>query len=135
MHELISLLANGLIVGFITFQVVINTAIIFTKLDAENASVVLRAIFPKFFLTIFVLSFISFISLYLSSNKGLVLNLSAITIILAGICFFIIPATNDARDMGNDRLFSIYHNISVFSTLIILVINLISFFSYQVMPK
>ena len=34
MHELISLLANGLIVGFITFQVVINTAIIFTKLDA-----------------------------------------------------------------------------------------------------
>ena len=135
MHELISLLANSLIVGFITFQVVINTAIIFTKLDAENASVVLRAIFPKFFLTIFVLSFISFISLYLSSNKGLVLNLSAITIILAGICFFIIPATNDARDMGNDRLFSIYHNISVFSTLIILVINLISFFSYQVMPK
>ena len=135
MHELISLLANSLIVGFITFQVVINTAIIFTKLDAENASVVLRAIFPKFFLTIFIISFISFISLYLSSNKGLVLNLSAITIILAGICFFIIPATNDARDMGNDRLFSIYHNISVFSTLIILVINLISFFSYQVMPK
>ena len=135
MHELISLLANGLIVGFITFQVVINTAIIFTKLDAENASVVLRAIFPKFFLTIFIISFISFISLYLSSNKGLVLNLSAITIILAGICFFIIPATNDARDIGNDRLFSIYHNISVFSTLIILVINLISFFSYQVMPK
>ena len=135
MHELISLLANGLIVGFITFQVVINTAIIFTKLDAENASVVLRAIFPKFFLTIFIISFISFISLYLSSNKGLVLNLSAITIILAGICFFIIPATNDARDTGNDRLFSIYHNISVFSTLIILVINLISFFSYQVIPK
>ena len=135
MHELVSLLANGLIVGFIIFQVGINTAIIFTKLDAENASVVLRAIFPKFFLTIFVLSFISFISLYLSSNKGLALNYSAITIILAGICFFIIPATNDARDMGNDRLFSIYHNISVFSTLIILVINLISFFSYQVMPK
>ena len=135
MHELVSLLANGLIVGFITFQVGINTAIIFTKLDTENASVVLRAIFPKFFLTIFVLSFISFISLYLSSNKGLALNYSAITIILAGICFFIIPATNDARDMGNDRLFSIYHNISVFSTLIILVINLISFFSYQVMPK
>ena len=135
MHELVSLLANGLIVGFIIFQVGINTAIIFTKLDAENASVVLRAIFPKFFLTIFVLSFISFISLYLSSNKGLVLNLSAITIILAGVCFIIIPATNDARDKGNDRLFSIYHNISVFSTLIILVINLISFFSYQVILK
>ena len=135
MHELISLLANSLIVGFILFQVSINTGIIFTKLNAENSSVVLRAIFPKFFLTIFIISFISFISLYLSSNKGLVLNLSAITIILAGICFFIIPATNDARDTGNDRLFSIYHNISVFSTLIILVINLISFFSYQVIPK
>ena len=135
MHELVSLLANGVTVGFITFQVGINTVIIFTKLDVENASIVLRAIFPKFFLTIFVLSFISFISLYLSSNKGLVLNLSAITIILAGVCYFIIPATNDARDAGNDRLFSIYHNISVFSTLIILVINLISFFSYQVILK
>ena len=135
MLELVSLLANGLIVGFITFQVGINTAIIFTKLDTENASVILRAIFPKFFLTIFVFSFISFISLYLSSNKGLVLNLSAVTIILAAICFFIIPPTNDARDTGNDRLFSIYHNISVFSTLIILLINLISFFSYQVMSK
>ena len=30
------------------------------------------------------------------------------------------------------RLFSIYHNISVFSTLLILIIYLISFFSYQV---
>ena len=132
MYELVSLLSNGLIVGFITFQIGINTAIIFTKLDTENASVLLRAIFPKFFLTIFVFSSISFISLYLSSNKGLLLNLSAITIILSGVCFFIIPATNDARDRGNDRLFSIYHNISVFSTLIILVINIISFFSYRV---
>ena len=132
MYELVSLLSNGLIVGFITFQIGINTAIIFTKLDSENASVLLRAIFPKFFLTIFVFSSISFISLYLSSNKGLLLNLSAITIILSGVCFFIIPATNDARDRGNDRLFSIYHNISVFSTLIILVINIISFFSYRV---
>jgi len=132
MYELVSLLSNGLIVGFITFQIGINTAIIFTKLDTENASVLLRAIFPKFFLTIFVFSSISFISLYLSGNEVLVLNLSAITIILAGVCFFIIPATNDARDKGNDRLFSIYHSISVFSTLIILVINIISFFSYRV---
>ena len=132
MYELVSLLSNGLIVGFITFQIGINTAIIFTKLDSENASVLLRAIFPKFFLTIFVFSSISFISLYLSGNEVLVLNLSAITIILAGVCFFIIPATNDARDKGNDRLFSIYHSISVFSTLIILVINIISFFSYRV---
>ena len=132
MHELVSLIANGLIVGFIIFQVGINTMVIFTKLNAENASVVLRAIFPRFFLSIFFFSLISFISLYLSKNEGFVIFVSVATVILAGVCYFLIPATNSARDVGNNRLFSIYHNISVFSTVIILIINIVSFFSYQI---
>ena len=132
MYEIVSLFANGLIIGFIIFQVGINTSIIFTKLNAENASVVLRAIFPRFFLSIFFFSLISFISLYLSKNEGFVIIVSVATVILAGVCYFLIPATNSARDVGNNRLFSIYHNISVFSTVIILIINIVSFFSYQI---
>ena len=132
MYEIVSLLANGLIIGFILFQVGINTSVIFTKLSPENASVVLRTIFPKFFLSIFFFSLISFVSLYLSKNVGFLIIISVATLILAGICYFLIPATNNARDAGNNRLFSIYHNISVFSTMLVLVINLISFFSYQV---
>ena len=131
MYEIVSLLANGLIIGFIIFQVGINTMVIFTKLNAENASVVLRAIFPRFFLSIFFFSLISFISLYLSKNEGFVIIVSVATVILAGVCYFLIPATNNARDVGNNRLFSIYHNISVFSTVLILIINIIAFFSYQ----
>ena len=132
MYELVSLLTTGLIIGFILFQVGINTSVIFTKLSPDNASIVLRTIFPRFFLSIFFFSLVSFISLYLSKSEGFVVVISIVTIILAGVCYFLIPATNNARDAGNDRLFSIYHNISVFSTLLILVINLISFFSYQV---
>ena len=132
MYESISLLATGLTIGFITFQVGINTSVIFTKLSPESASVVLRAIFPRFFLSIFFFSLVSFISLYFSENEGFVVSISIATVILAGTCYFLIPATNNARDTGNERLFSIYHNISVFSTLLILIINLISFFSYQV---
>ena len=132
MYELVSLLATGLIIGFILFQVGINTSVIFTKLSPENASVVLRTIFPRFFLAIFFFSLISFISLYLSKNVGFVVTVSVVTVILAGLCYFLIPATNNARDEGNNRLFSFYHNISVFSTVLILIINLISFFSYQV---
>ena len=132
MYEIVSLLANGLIIGFILFQVGINTSVIFTKLNPENASVVLRTIFPRFFLSIFFFSLISFISLYLSKNGGFVIIVSVTTLILAGVCYFLIPATNSARDVGNNRLFSIYHNISVFSTVFILIINIISFFSYQV---
>ena len=132
MYEIVSLLVNGLIIGFIIFQVGINTTVIFTKLNAENASVVLRAIFPRFFLSIFFFSLISFISLYLSKNEGFVIIVSVATVILAGVCYFLIPATNNARDVSNNRLFSIYHNISVFSTVLILIINTISFFSYQV---
>ena len=132
MYELVSLLTTGLIIGFIIFQVGINTSVIFTKLSPDNASIVLRTIFPRFFLSIFFFSLVSFISLYLSKSEGFVVVISIVTIILAGVCYFLIPATNNARDAGNDRLFSIYHNISVFSTVLILVINLISFFSYQV---
>ena len=132
MYEIVSLFANGLIIGFIIFQVGINTSIIFTKLNAENASVVLRSIFPRFFLSIFFFSLISFISLYLSKNEEFVIIISVVTVILAGVCYFLIPATNSARDVGNNRLFSIYHNISVFSTVIILIINIVSFFSYQI---
>ena len=132
MYESISLLATGLTIGFIIFQVGINTSVIFTKLSPESASVVLRPIFPRFFLSIFFFSLVSLISLYFSENKGFVVSISIATVILAGTCYFLIPATNNARDTGNERLFSIYHNISVFSTLLILIINLISFFSYQV---
>ena len=131
MYELVSLLMNGLTIGFIVFQVGLNTPVIFTKLSPENASPVLRAIFPRFFLSIFIFSFISFVSLYLTSLKGLLVYNSITTIILSGVCYFLIPATNRARDKGNDWLFSIYHNISVFSTVFILAINIISFFSYQ----
>ena len=132
MYDSISLLATGLTIGFIIFQVGINTSVIFTKLSPESASVVLRTIFPRFFLSIFFFSLVSLISLYFSENKGFVVSISIATVILAGTCYFLIPATNNARDTGNERLFSIYHNISVFSTLLILIINLISFFSYQV---
>jgi len=83
-------------------------------------------------MSIFAFSLISFVSLFLASIDGLVFYISIATILLSGACYFIIPATNNARDNGNDRLFSVYHNLSVFSTLTMLVINLISFFSYHV---
>ena len=131
MYELVSLLATGLIIGFILFQVGINTSVIFTKLSPENASVVLRTIFPRFFLSIFFFSLISFISLYLSKNEGFAVIISVATAITASVCYFLIPFTNNARDTGNNKLFSFYHNISVFSTVLILIINLISFFSFH----
>ncbi len=135
MHELVSLLANGLIIGFILFQVGLNTPVIFTKLSPKNASPVLRTIFPRFFLSIFLFSSISLILLHTDNIRGLVFNVSIITIILSGICYLLIPATNNARDKSNDRLFSFFHNVSVFSTFIILIINIISFFSYQVISN
>ena len=132
MYYSLSLLATSFIIGFIIFQVELNTSVIFTKLNPENASVVLRSIFPRFFMSIFAFSLISFVSLLLASIDGLVFYISTATILLSGACYFIIPATNNARDNGNDRLFSVYHNLSVVSTLTMLVINLISFFSYNV---
>ena len=48
-------LLSGVISGMILFQTAIVAPVVFTTLDAENASKFLRKIFPRFFMVIFIL--------------------------------------------------------------------------------
>ncbi len=44
------------------------------------------------------------------------------------LCYFIVPATNRARDSGNQKRFSLLHTLSVVSTIAVLLINLLWIF-------
>jgi len=48
--------------------------------------------------------------------------------IFALIGFMIIPITNSARDRGWEKLFKWLHNLSVFNTLIIMIIAILQIF-------
>ena len=49
---------------------------------------------------------------------------SGLTLVLAIICYVIIPATNKATDDNNKNKFRILHTISVVLTLVMLILNI-----------
>ena len=96
----------------------------FRTLDLQNFGKAIRAIWPKFFAMIAVLGILSTIVIYLHDDLSIYpLAVSTITVILATICYVIIPATNRATDEGDQKTFKFLHRISVGLTVILLIIN------------
>ncbi len=115
----------GLIVGAIILQVAIIAPSMFRTLDMENFGKAIRAIWPKFFAMIAVLGVLSFAVVYLNGELSIYHSVIAIlSVILASICYAIIPATNRATDNGDHKTFKILHRISVSFTIILLIINI-----------
>ena len=116
-------LLSGVISGMILFQTAIVAPVVFTTLDAENASKFLRKIFPRFFMVIFILSIIALIvsSLFLSI-QGIVI--AAVTAISMIISYLVVPATNKARDKDRSTAFRRLHTLTVVLTLFTLLANL-----------
>jgi len=115
----------GLIVGAIILQVAIIAPSMFRTLDMDNFGKAIRAIWPKFFAMIAVLGALSFIVVYLNGELSIYHSVIAMSsVILASICYAIIPATNRATDNGDHKTFKILHRISVSFTIILLIINI-----------
>jgi len=116
-------LLSGVISGMILFQTSIVAPVVFTTLDAENASKFLRKIFPRFFMTIFILGISSLIvSSIFSSIQGIVI--AAVTSISMIISYLVVPATNKARDEERSTAFRRLHTLTVVLTLFTLLANL-----------
>ena len=114
----------GLIVGAIVLQVAIIAPSMFRTLDMDNFGKAIRAIWPKFFAMIAVLGVLSFAVVYLNGELSIYHSVIAISsVILASICYAIIPATNRATDNGDHKTFKILHRVSVSFTIILLIIN------------
>ena len=115
----------GLIVGAIILKVAIIAPTMFKTLDSSNFGKAIRPLWPKFFAMVLVLSIFSLITVYLHSDLSVYHTIIAVSsIVLAAICYVIIPATNRATDNGDHKTFKILHRISVSFTVILLFLNI-----------
>ena len=116
------ILSYSLVLGIIFAQVLLTAPVVFKVLDNQNASIFLRKIFPRYYLLLTLLTIIALLVSYLFFEiVDIYLALTAVSFSFLG--YIIIPLTNAARDRGWDKVFKGLHNLSVFNTLIILLVS------------
>ena len=121
----IELIISGIICGIILLQTSVIAPSVFKYLDQSQTRVLLRAIFPKFFLFILILASLSLMVGILNNVKfDIQIIIASLTVALSTLCYIIIPSTNEAKDKNNQKKFKFLHNVSVISTVIILISNL-----------
>ena len=117
------LVFSAMIVGITLFQSVLVAPAINKLINAEDASVFLRYIWPKFFIIIAVISLVSFVILIINSNQNLFKYISFISFVLMLVCYLITPIINEAKDSLNDQLWTVLHLTTIILTFITLIIN------------
>ena len=123
MMKNLPLIISSIIVGIISFQSALVAPAINRLINAEDASVFLRYIWPKFFLIIAILSLASFVVIVINSNQNLYKYVSIVSFVLMLICYLITPMINDAKDSLNDQLWTALHLSTIILTFITLIIN------------
>ena len=121
------ILCYSLVLGIIFTQVLLTAPVVFKVLDDQSASKFLRKIFPRYYLLLFLIILIALLISFLFF-KDFDVYLALTAAIFALIGFMIIPITNSARDRGWEKLFKWLHNLSVFNTLIIMIIAILQIF-------
>tara|TARA_B100000427_G_scaffold328935_1_gene343358 strand:- start:890 stop:1273 length:384 start_codon:yes stop_codon:yes gene_type:complete len=126
MGNIINLLC-GLVAGTIVFHSAIVAPTVFRTLGERDASVFLRTIFPKFFLFLTLINVVNVLLALIDGQFG-VMVMAAISAVLMGIAYGIIPMTNRSRDEGLQQRFSQLHRVSVLLTVAVLSINVVAAF-------
>ena len=117
---------SGCIVGIIILQSAILAPTLFKTLEMKDAGALLRALFPKFFFLLIVLGIALSAATFFEEVKTFWHYLvCVITVLFPLICRLIIPATNKARDDGDDKRFHFLHKVSVILTVSVLLANII----------
>ena len=129
MYLAIQILLSGLVSGFVLFQTAFVAPTVFTKVVPEARPSFLRSIFPKLFKATAVLGALFLLASYLGPSTSWVHYVVGIYTTLAGIvCNILVPATNKAKDEGNEQKFAILHKVSVITTVLALILNLVWIF-------
>ena len=119
------ILISGISAGVILFQSFVVASSIFKVLPEDNAGILLRNLFPKFFQ---FLAALALSALVIGLVYGLeffpLVFMQLVNFIFFVVCYSLIPATNRARDEDNKKKFGILHTVSVLLTLLALIINL-----------
>ena len=123
--KLIPIILSGVIIGIILYQSLLIAPSINKLLSAQDASIYLRYVWPKFFIIIGAISLISWILiLNFSPDQNTAKIISIISFILMVICYVLIPYMNSAKDSANDSFFIFLHATSMILTLVTLLINI-----------
>ena len=119
------ILISGISAGVILFQSFVVASSIFKVLPEDNAGILLRNLFPKFFLFLAALALAALaIGLVYRLEFFPLVFMQLVNFIFFVICYSLIPATNKARDEDNKKTFGLLHTVSVLLTLLALIINL-----------
>ena len=121
------ILCYSLVLGVIFAQVLLTAPVAFKVLDDQNASKFLRKIFPRYYLLLFLITLIALLISYLFFQIFDVYA-ALIAVVFSLFGYLIIPLTNTARDRGWESLFKWLHNLSVFNTLIIMIVAVLQIF-------
>ena len=115
----------GIICGIILFQSSIIAPTVFRVLDLEDAGAFLRKVFPRFFTLIMACSLLMLVLVVLSdsSDKSRFM-LPVANLVFSGISYLMIPATNRAKDDGEEKKFKALHSLTVTLTLLMLILNI-----------
>ena len=125
-------LLSGIVVGIILFQSGLVAPAINKLVNTNDASNLLRFIWPKFFILIGFISFVSFlIAFYCNKDQNLFKYFSFASFILMLICYLIIPSINEAKDTSNEQLWSILHLLTIVLTVITLLLNILAIFFWK----
>lgn len=125
-------LLSSIIIGIILFQSALIAPAINYLVNPKEAALFLRFVWPKFFMIIALLSATSILSLVIQKvNLTLPKILSISSVVLMFFCYFLTPFINDARDTGNDQLWSVLHMTTVGATVIVLVLNFLIIRSWK----
>ena len=117
-------LISGLIIGIILFQSFLIAPAINKLIPLKDAAVLLRFIWPKFFIIIGCLSLISFlIFTNYTLTQPIVKYLALTSFLLMVFCYFITPMINEAKDISNNQLWTILHLTTIIMTFVVLLSN------------
>jgi len=115
----------GMIVGIIILQTSIVAPTLFKKLEISDFGKAIRALWPKFFIMLTILGAATLATLHFGHDASMTeYAISGATTLFAAICYAIIPATNRAKDEGNEKKFNLLHKTSVYLTVLMLLINI-----------
>jgi hypothetical protein len=121
------ILCYALALGIIFAQVLLTAPVVFKVLDDQNTSNFLRKIFPRYYLLLFLITLLALLISYLFFKAfDVYIALVAASFSLLG--YLIIPLTNLAKDRGWNNIFKWLHNLSVFNTIVIMIIAIIQIF-------
>ena len=117
----LAILLSGIAAGAILFHTAIIAPTIFKTLGAAEVKIFLRAVFPKLFNLLVFIGIIMLVLFFFGMGS---IYVALTTTILPLVCGKLVPATNKARDEGNDIAFKRLHSISIVLTVVVLLSNL-----------